>query len=52
MIERREDLGLALKSRQPIRIVSHRWRQHLDRDLPFQIGVDGTIDLAHATGAE
>jgi hypothetical protein len=26
--------------------------EHLDRDVPFQVGVAGAIDLSHATAAE
>ena len=37
MIERGQHLGLALESRQPIRVGRDRRRQHLDRDARFRL---------------
>ena len=51
MVEGREHFGFALKARQAIRIASHRGGQHLNRNLTFQIRVDGLVHLAHATDA-
>lgn len=52
MVERREDFGFALESREAIRVTSHRGRQYLDRDLALQVGVGRTIHLAHPAFAE
>jgi hypothetical protein len=46
--QRRENLGFALKPREPVVIGSDRRRQDLDRDLPLQLRVGRAIDLAHA----
>jgi hypothetical protein len=52
MIERREHLGLPLKSREPLGIRREHRRQHLDRDLTLQPGVRRAIHLAHAAGTK
>jgi hypothetical protein len=52
MIERRERLRLALEPRQPFRIVGKDIRQDLDGDVAIESSVAGTIDLAHAAGAD
>ncbi len=52
MIQRRQDLGLALESRQTLGIARHRLGQHLDRHLPPELGVLGTVDLTHAALTE
>ncbi len=52
MIERRQRLGLALESRQPLRVAGKRRRQRLQRDVAAQLGVARPMDLAHATGAK
>ena len=52
MIQRGEDLGFALKTRQPIVVSCERWRQDLDRDLTLQLGVGRPIHLAHAPFAD
>jgi len=51
MIQRGEDFGFTLKSREAIGISGHRCRQYFDRDLAFQVRVGGAIHLAHAAGA-
>ena len=50
--ERGEQFGLALKSRDPLGVPGHRLEQNLDRDLPIELGVLRTIDLAHAPDTE
>jgi hypothetical protein len=52
MIERGEELGLPVKTGQPVGVVGDRGGQDLDRDATLQPGVDGGIHLAHATGAD
>jgi hypothetical protein len=52
IVEGGEDFGLALESREPLRVAGHRRRQYLDRDLPLEARVGGAIDLAHAAFAE
>ena len=52
MVERRGDAGLALKPIQRFRIAREIGRQELQRDLAAQAHVFGTIDHAHAAGAE
>jgi hypothetical protein len=48
MIQRRQQLGLALKTRQPVSIRGHVDWQYLDRDVALQSRVMRTIDLSHA----
>jgi hypothetical protein len=52
MIERCEDLRLALESCQPFRIRSYGFGEHLDGDRPFQVGVRRAIHLPHAAFAD
>ena len=52
MIERGEHFRFALKAREPIGIRRKRRRQDLDRDLTFQPGVSGAIQLPHAALAD
>ena len=52
MIERGEDFGLALEPRQPLSVLGHVGRQHLEGDLALQRRVLGPVDLAHAAGAQ
>jgi hypothetical protein len=52
MIEGSQEFRLALKPRQPIRILRERLGQHLDCDVALQPRVAGTIDLAHSAGAD
>jgi hypothetical protein len=52
MIQRREDLGFALKTGQTFRIVGKDLRQDLDRYVAAEFRVPGTIHFSHAAGAE
>ena len=52
MIQRGEDFGFALKTRQPIVVSRERWRQDLDRDLTLQLGVGRPIHLPHPAFAD
>jgi hypothetical protein len=51
MIERREQLGFALKTVQPVGIVREGLGKNLERDLAIQSGVVRFIHLSHAAGA-
>src|SRR4051812_16355122 len=51
MIERRENFRLALEPREAFGVGSHRRREHLEGDRPFQVRVGRFVALAHATGA-
>src|SRR5687768_6917894 len=48
MIQRGQDLSLALEPGQPLRVRGHRCWQHFDGDRPLQVRVGGLVDLAHA----
>ena len=53
MVQGGEDFCLALESRESLgHHTGERSRQHLDGDLALQVGVRGTVDLAHPPGAE
>jgi hypothetical protein len=52
MIERGQCLCFAREPREPVRVLSERLGQYLDRDLAVELRVARPIDLAHATGAE
>ena len=52
MIECGQDLGLALKARQPLGISGDRRGQHLDRDGSLQVDVGGLVHLAHPAFAD
>src|SRR3954453_16558066 len=47
MIQRRENFGFALESRNPLSVVGDVRREHLQRDLALQHGVGRAIHLAH-----
>jgi hypothetical protein len=49
---RGKDFGFALKTREPIGVSRDRWRQDLDRDLAFQLGVGRAKHLPHPAFAE
>ena len=51
VVERREHLRFAMEARQSLGIVGEEIGQDLDRDVAVQLGVMGTIDLAHSTFA-
>ena len=44
--------GLTLKALEPVRIRRDGGGQHLDRDLSFELGIPGSIDLAHPARPE
>jgi hypothetical protein len=48
----REHFRLAPETRQPFGITGDGRRQHLQRDLPLQVGVGRAIHLAHAAFAQ
>jgi len=52
MLERGKDLRFALKPGEPFCVAGERVRQDLQRNIARQPRVTGTIDLAHAAGAE
>lgn len=52
VIQRSQDLGLALEPGHAGRIAFEGFRQNFQRDLALQFGVAGAIHLAHASGAE
>jgi hypothetical protein len=52
MIERREELGFALKSCEAIWILRKRLWQDLQRHVPLQLRVERAINFAHAARAE
>ena len=47
MIQRRQQLGLALEARQPLGIAGENVRQELEGDLAIQGGVVSQENLAH-----
>ncbi len=49
VVERSQQLGLALEASNPLLIPRHQLGQHLDRDFSIQLGISGKVDLAHAT---
>ena len=52
MIERGQQLGLALEARHPLRVFRKGSRQNLQRHITFQLRVLGPVNLAHAAYAE
>ena len=52
VVQRRQHLGFAPETRQPIGISGDRRGKNLDRDSPFQPAVGGLIDLAHSADAD
>ncbi len=52
VVERGQDLGLALEAAQPVGVGGDRLGQHLDRHLAVEPRVARPVDLAHAAGAE
>jgi hypothetical protein len=52
MVERRQQLGFALKPDGPFGIGVQSIWQRLDCGVPIQAGVAGAIDFAHAPGAD
>ena len=52
VIERGEQLRLALQTAHVLRIVGNRRGQDLERDLAVEPGVGRAVDLTHAAGTE
>jgi hypothetical protein len=52
MIERGEDLRFASKPRQAFTVGRYGFWQHLDRDVPIELGIARAIYLTHAADAE
>ena len=52
VIQRRQHLGLALKSQEAVRICSGDTGQNLDRDVAFEAGVACAVDLPHPAGTD
>ena len=52
MIQQREDVRLAFKSSDAVRIAGDGIGQGLDRNVPFETRVAGAIHVAHAAGPE
>ena len=52
MIQRGEELRLALEARDALRIVAEAIRDEFDRDVASKLRVARTIDLAHPAAAE
>ena len=52
MIERSEDLRLASKTAEPLRVGDEQVRQDLDGDVAIQFRIARAIHLAHAAGPE
>jgi hypothetical protein len=52
MIERGQDLRLALESRHAFGVTSKGLGEDLERHLPPELGVLGAVDLAHTAFAE
>ena len=52
MVQCGEGLRFTVEPRQALGVGSNRRGQHLDGDLPRQVGVRCAIHLAHPTGAD
>jgi hypothetical protein len=52
VVERREQLRLALEAREVLRLPRQRVREHFDRDRPLQPRIASEIDDAHAAATE
>ena len=52
MIERRQQLGLALETRELLGVASHLGGQGLDRHSPVELAIAGEVHHAHATAAQ
>ena len=52
VVERGEEVRLALEAREALGVLRHLRRQHLDRDVAAEVRVGGAVDLAHPAGAE
>ena len=52
VIQRGQELGLALEAREAVLVGGQRRRQRLDRDFAAELGIARAIDLAHAARAD
>ena len=52
VIERRQDLRLALETRDPIGLQREELRKDLQRDVAIEVRVTRAIDLAHPARAQ
>ena len=52
VVQRRERLGLALETPQPLVVLGEVLGQHFDRNIALEARVFGAIDLAHPSGPE
>ena len=52
VVERGEQLRLALEAGEALGVLRHLERQHLDRDVATEGRVGGAVDLAHPAGPE
>ncbi len=52
MIQRREQHRFLLEACEPVGLLRELRRQHLDRDLAPELGVERAVHLAHAPGPE
>ena len=52
MVQRREQLRLALEARESLGVAREERGQNLDRDVATELGVARPVDFAHAAGAE
>jgi hypothetical protein len=52
VVQRGQQLGLAVEARQPLGLARHVGRKHLDRDLAVEGGVLGLPDHAHPALAD
>jgi len=52
VVQRHEQFGFALKSREAFRVGGNRGRQHLERHRPLQIRIGGPMDFAHPAGTK
>ena len=52
MVRRCEHLRFTFESRQPVGIVGHVGRKHLNRDVTLQARIARAVHLAHVADAE
>ena len=52
MVQRGEDSGFTLEAGQAFRIIGEEIRQDFQRHIPAELGIVGTVHLAHAAFAD
>jgi hypothetical protein len=52
MVERGQELRLALEAHEALGFLRDLLRENLDRSLPAEGGVGGPVHLAHAAGSD